>query len=156
MGWWSCSIMGGDTPLDYVGTIAKVVFGLDHDYDVEPETFFGFLFTKEMLEKEGVHDKIQKAIPQWMREDTIFGQVVGAIYLWTGARMPQSIKENVLHHAKEELAGTEKGWHNPEEREMYLRDFIEKVEKHWEGGERVDLPFEGLMDKIHEHIAGAR
>lgn len=153
MGSWSETIMGGDTPLDYNAVLAKVV-GAEDDEDYGDDSFHGFKYTREMLEAHDAGKKIRDAHKS-VKDDYVFGQVVGAVFLWAGAKMTKKIKKAVITCANYELDNIDKiGWMNPEARAGFLRDLIEKVEAHWEGGEKVELAYEGLMGKIAEKIGG--
>ena len=149
MGWWSESIMGGDGPLDCLGYIGDAI-GLEYDFDALPDdyrenTFFGYRFTREILESEwksllAIDDRIG---------DGVFAQVVAAAFLWAGAKMPDIIKVRAINRAMEELLGLkDAGWKSPDSRTASLLEFIEKVEAHWQGGERVELSYVSLGDKL--------
>jgi len=144
MGCWSATVMGGDSALDYAGNIAKI-FGLECDYEDEGcASFHGYHFTREMLEKRGVRKKLREAHER-VRNDAVFGQVVGAIYLWAGARMTKGIRDGVIKCAMAD------GWaKEDEERRMYIDQLIGLVDMYWEGGERIELKEEGLFRKFAE------
>jgi hypothetical protein len=147
MGSWSETIMGGDTPLDYLAVLGEAV-GAVFDYDDEstPE-FHGWHITREMLEVDDIQAKLRDAHAS-VGNDYIFGQVVGAVFLWAGARMSDEIKLGVKVCAEHELNQIEKtGWTDPERRAGFLRDLIEKVEEH-KTGERVELADEGLFENM--------
>jgi len=154
MGWWSHTIMGGDTPLDYVGFLADEL-DVEYDGDYGEGSFHGYRFTRDVLEAPGVHGKI-KAAHENCYNDVVFGEVVGAVYLWAGAAIPAPVKKGILTCAKAELEDCESrktGFLRPDERAGYLRDLIEKIEAH-KPGERVELVEEGLFENMAKMLCG--
>jgi hypothetical protein len=130
--------MGGDSPLDFLYPLAEAV-GVECDFDTDEETFHGFPFTRELL--EGSLKEIYKSLRE--HKDCIYGQVVGATFLWAGAEMPEELKSRVIADAeKDEWAAS-----GDEERKRYIHDFIEAVENH-EPGQRVELSTEGLFERM--------
>ena len=137
--------MGGDSPLDYLGDLAEVC-AVGHDFEAD-NTFHGYRFTREKLERAYERKAIQKSLRE--NEDPIYGQVVGATFLWAGAEMPEELKSRVVSDAKKDEWAAE----GDNERRKFINDFIDKVEEH-KGGKQVELADEGLFDKIAEAMGG--
>jgi hypothetical protein len=144
MGWWSATIMGGDSPLDYLGNLAEVCY-VNFDVETDEETFHCFRFTRESLEKH------TKEIYKSLREckSPIYGQVVGAAFLWTGAEMEEALKSRVIGDAQKDEWAAE----GDEERKKHIDKFIEEVENHTPG-KRVDIDDEGLLENIAKALGG--
>lgn len=128
MSWWSEAIMGGDSPLDCLDDLAEVC-GVEFDPESD-EGFHCHLFTRAKLEAS--MDKIKKSLRK--STDPIYGQVVGATFLWAGAEMPEELKTRVTDDAKKDTWAAE----GDVERKRYIDEFIEKVENH-KPGERVEI-----------------
>lgn len=149
MGWWSTTILGGDTPLDYLGNIAHVL-GVPCTYDdpkrypKDVDAFHCYLFTQERLESP---DATKKLIALYQRTgylQEIMGQVIGTVYLWTGAKMPEKIKKLVLASAKADEWARE-----DEERADHIYAFTKAVKMH-KRGQRVELSEEGLFERMQK------
>ena len=138
MGWWSKTIMGGDSPLDYLAVLGRAV-GIEFDIDTDDENFHGYRFTPEAMESR--MDEIKESLRK--HKDPIYGQVVGAAFLWAGAEMPEELKSRVIGDAEKDEWAAE----GDEERQGYIDDLAQKVANH-KPGERVELAYEGLFDKF--------
>ena len=143
MGWWSATIMGGDTPLDYLAVLGKAV-GVEFDYDHE-NTFHGWPFTREALESH--LEEVKKSLGK--NKYHIYGQVVGATFLWAGAEMPEELKNRVIKDAEADEWAAE----GDSERKKYINAFIQAV-KSSEPGKRVDVQDEGLFERVGKCLGG--
>jgi hypothetical protein len=146
-GWWSKTILGGDTPLDYLGNIAHVL-GVPCTYDDKrfegAEEFHCYMFTREQLESPDATKKLLALYKKTGYQREIMGQVIGTVYLWTGAKMPKKIKDLVIASAKADEWAREDA-----EREDRIYDLIKAVKAH-KPGQRVELREEGLFQKFRE------
>ena len=141
--------MGGDSPLDYLSDLAEAV-GLKFDRECSGEeyrekTFHGFHFTREILESN--MDAVKKSLRK--NKGHVYGQVVGATFLWAGAEMPEELKSRVIEDANKDEWAAE----GDAERRHHIRDFIEKIENH-KAGERMQIAEEGLFQKFAEAMGG--
>lgn len=124
MGWWSESIMGGDSPLD-----VEIRYNDSHVRTAE----------------EAV-DVIEKTIADWRCEEHAIKQAVGFCHIRNGLPMNDELRELILEGIAEEDISV---WNDPEERDRRLTEFKQIVEAYPAKGGRVDLPEqEGLFDKI--------
>ena len=132
MGWWSTSIMGGDTPLD-------VSDGFNREFGIQkptPEKTLKFI------------NELEKA---WGSGD-IIRQATGFLMIQRGAPMNDELRTEILRGIDEEIEGGCDYWNNPEERLTVLRDFRKIVEAYGKG-EDVTLPHQrGLMEVIDDHL----
>lgn len=146
MGWWSDTIMGGDSPLDFLAVIGEVV-GAKFDYEDErTPNFHGYHFTRGQLERRGVAAQLIRKAPNWER--TVYFQTIGAVYLWAGAKMTAALRGEVIRGAKQDEWMKEEG--SMSSRGRHVQTLIRLVEKHWKGGVQVELKDEGLMQKFAE------
>jgi len=88
MGWWDDGVMGGDTPLDFMSDVARVI-GAKYDGG-NPE-----VITKARLER-GAAKLLRLA--QGLTDDdrAIMAQVIGWLFLTRGARLTPKLKQEVL------------------------------------------------------------
>jgi len=154
MGWWSATILGGDSPLDTLGDIGRII-GNDYDYDDDSKSIFGgHGFTRENVEGnlsrivEEFEKQLKKHVekyPDLEENQSIEYQVLGAICLHVGAKIPAKLKKRMV------LAAEQDEWLNEEghgsERWTYIKDFIDKVKAH-KPGQKTELAYEGLFDKF--------
>jgi hypothetical protein len=154
MGWWDEGIMGGDTPLDIQGDIEDIVLG---KWDGESDRDISAAQLNEHL--PAVMDLPNKQ--SWLRkgeDNWIFFQVVGYNVITTGAKMPKTLRKQVLTACDAEIAFLESGsdeigWSNPEERVERLKSFREQV-KDYRDGVAVEVHNRGLMEKMTSHLEG--
>lgn len=133
MGWWSTSIMGGDTPLDVKGEFEST-FAM-----VRPTPEKTVKFIKD-LERT------------WATAGELIRQATGFIVIEQGAPFSDDLRNEILRGIDEEIEGGCDYWNNPEERLKVLRDFRKIVEAYGEG-EEVMLPRQrGLMEVIDDHL----
>ncbi len=137
MGWWSCTVMGGDEPLDDLS-----IFGdeccINFDAE-EDESLHGWAFTREMV--EGNIDKLVKAAGN----DAIMWHVLGVIIMWTGAEMSDRIRKMVIKAANGDPWANEEGWSS--ERGKHVEAFVKTVEG-YKPGARVEVDYESLWDNF--------
>jgi ABC-type nitrate/sulfonate/bicarbonate transport system substrate-binding protein len=146
-GWWSKTIMGGDTPLDLLAVVAEVV-GAKFDCDAPDErNFHCWDMRASQFEAPGVTNRMVAAYTALKQRDSwnapILGQVIGATYLWTGARIPAAIAGIVLEAARADQWANE----GDQERQKYIGELMGAIQQH-KPGQRVDLEEEGLFTKM--------
>lgn len=144
MGWWSATIMGGDTPLDYLSEIGRLC-GVEYEYsDKKREgAFCGYQFTRA---------KLKAAMPkllEWARypkryEPSVAYTTLGAVMLWTGVRWTKALKDEFIGAANKDEWAMES-----RERAHFIRDFAEKV-RTAVSGVTVELVSEGLIEQMNK------
>ena len=132
MGWWSATVMGGDSPLDIEGEL-KDVCGKTYEDVLDRDTINEHL------------DELGHSISLYQVEQDIAGQVLGVLIMAAGANMPDSIRSTVIAcaEADEWMADGDS------ERTAYITDFIKKVRSYPKNGcLPVTLANEGLLSKL--------
>lgn len=147
MGWWSATVLGGDPPLDWLGTLCDEmgVEMVDCD-EVECDGYYGYPYTREGLEAK------LPTLVERIKEDTdeahVGFHVLGALLLQVGADIPTKVKTVICR------ACLVDAWANDdEERTFYMTDLHDKVLAS-KPGEPTELAVEGLMEKIAERLCG--
>jgi len=150
MGWWSATVLGGDPPLDWLGTLC-VWMGIERNYDdgdkQDDDRYYGYPYTRELLESN--LDKLVGRIREkCLDEAHIAFQVLGAMLLDVGADIPTEVKTLICR------ACLVDGWANEADKErlFYMTDLHDKIRAH-KPGEKTELAVEGLMDKIAEVLS---
>ena len=146
MGWWSATILGGDTPLDILGDMGDVL-GVDSDDETKgiPE-LYGYDFTKSLLEDKSNIKKLQ-AYANKSDDKSIAYQILGVIIMGTGAKITGTLKEDIIKHTKKD------DWYKTKdpERVAYIDDFIKTLTE-YKAEAPVFLKLEGLFQKIAEKM----
>jgi hypothetical protein len=154
MGWWDVGIMGGDTPLDIQGHIDDMILG---EWDGKSDRDI----SAEQLD-QNLADILRLPSTSWVGQTTddqrIFFQVVGYNILTTGAKMPKSLRKQVLDACKQEIDFLESdsdeiGWLNPERRVAHLKAFSRQVEK-YRDGQAVEVHNRGLFEQMASGLEG--
>ncbi|MBN2258374.1 MAG: hypothetical protein JW704_11240 [Anaerolineaceae bacterium] len=135
MGWFGYGVMEGDDPLDVLGTIASEVGAKNgmskEDLDAGRIDFHGYMFTAEQIED---FDSLSFLKEHWEdMEGNILGQVLGAVYLWTGAKMTDSQKLTFIDCARDDEWAKE----HPA-RKACMDQLVEALERH-EMGKKVNV-----------------
>ena len=129
MGWWSATIMGGDTPLDYKSFIEEATGGLD---------------------KEALNSNIDAAVSMIEADkyDSHIGfQALGVLIMKVGADMSEELKAKIMDNSFDpEL----ENWDDPKERKYYLDKFKDQISKY--DGTPQEVEAEGLFEKIFKGI----
>jgi hypothetical protein len=132
MGWWSETVMGGDTPLDYKGFLCDAM-GVPFDYK----------FTAEHL---GKHMPAVVRAAEGLKDPIAF-QVLGVMILESGAECPDDLKARIVDATKAD----EWAKNGDAVRIRHMTDLATKICLHTPGT-TVEVPSEGLFDKFAEMI----
>lgn len=146
MGWWSATILGGDPAYDARGNFMDIMGLFESDDDGDHDHFW-----LEELPLNEYADRVNEHIDALIAHANggVYGQVLGALIMETGAKMSDETRQFVLWSAHSD----EWAQYN-EERAGYINDFIEKVKAYpSEGGVVVEIVREGLFQKVFETIA---
>lgn len=140
MGWWSATIMGGDSPLDEQSALLRQA-GLSWEAAYE--------LPKHRAEIEQALPKMVEYAQKQKYDRDIVWQVLGVLLMGSGAAMPKDVQRTIIQAAKEDEWMKEVG--QDTERGEHIQDFIHAVMSYnLEGGKPVELKREGLMDKINQ------
>lgn len=147
MGWWSESIMGGDSPLDYAGEIAHAV-GAPQDFDATPDdSFHGWVFGPDAREK--FQKDLVGFLKREMRYDkSVWVQVVGTIALYLGVPLSAGQKRYIIAWAERDEWLLDDG--RLSARGRAIADFVARVKGHQ--GEKTRVPYTGLFDRMAESL----
>ena len=137
MGWWSVDILGGDTPLDYLGEISDMI-GVES------------LYTESDI--PGVKEKLAGLIPKVI-DGTLFDsdeykywigyQVFAVKLLEYGVSLDDDVKEILISHIEQDE------WQDAE-RVKVIDNLISEIKKY--NGEIVKINSKGLFEVIGEAI----
>lgn len=146
MGWWSATILGGDTPLDILGEFADIL-GVDNEGGLSE--LYEYSFTKRNLSKKANLDKLMVAAKEH-DETSIAHQVLGVILMSTGSHIPTKLRIEIIQQAKQDEWYLE----NDDERVYFINDLINKITNYKDKPTFVDT--EGLMKKFNDHIKSGK
>lgn len=151
MGWWSATILGGDTPLDYLGDFASELNLSDTENGI-PE-LYGYEFSKEILNKKENLNKLVRYADSIKDVEyrSIAYQVLGVILMGTGSKISGTLKEKIISYAKKDE------WYQNKtpDRVKYIENFIDCV-RTYKDGNPVLVKQEGLFETIAEKIASGK
>ena len=152
MGWWSASILGGDTPLDFLGDFADIVgVGSRDDEEEGLSELYGYNFSKEILNDSVNLGKMLSYADKQKYDKSIAYQVLAVILMATGSNISQTLKNKIISQSKKDEWYLSK---NPE-RVAYIDQLIGSVEL-YKNGLPIILKSEGLFEKISQHLADGK
>lgn len=143
MGWWSTTVMGGDTPLDFEGDMLIDICGLAHDDYLEN----GYAPYRHTIESH-IDELVAYCDKHDGDDQNIAFQVLGVILMGSGAAMSADVKEQI------EVGINMDEWADEDsERKEHMRDYLYAVHNYdTNGGTVVTLTSEGLFEKIFEAL----
>lgn len=151
MGWWSGDILGGDTPLDFLGDFASICECpmLDTDEsaksDTDAQDIYGYPFTRKQVEK--FLDPLFLRAGKDKYSPEIGLQVLGYLVLFTGAEISK-IQQDLLV-----VAGQSDEWANEDaSRRKHVNAYIAAMREH-KAGTSVNLKTKGLFEKLNERMS---
>jgi hypothetical protein len=140
MGWWSTTIMGGDTPLDFEGRIYEAL-GIE---------MFGKRGYNEIPKKkfEDKQNDVVKAIEELGKKgwDVQIGlQTLGVMMMKSGAKINRKNKPLIIDAAEsDEWAKEDK------ERRKHVNNFVTAL-RSFTGKKKVLITNEGLFEAFEKH-----
>ena len=149
MGWWSCTIMGGDTPWDARGDMHDAV-GLRTE-ELYPDS------DDERVSDEYIHEHIKASVPAMIdvalnNTDNwypgVYKQVLGVMVMSAGCDPEDEDVKLALKIAKE---GAEEDEWDDDERRAYVADFVKMLDAY--DGTPQEPKEEGLFEKFEEAFA---
>jgi len=135
MGWWSESIMGGDSPLDSLGFIAdEINVKFMYDETDDEKDFLLYNFSRKVIEKN--LNKIIKYIEKRTYLQNISYQVLGVLILYYGVKVSKKIRDKIIDEAliDEWLVGNM----NNEDRKLAIYELRDALLNH-KAGIRTEL-----------------
>lgn len=142
MGWWSCTIMGGDSPLDYLDDFARLAEAPFLDEEDEPQgiVFFGYDFDIAKVKKNKI------ALENSCKDDTKV-QALGVLFLALGISISERFKNKII-----KALDSDEDWDNGEndrdpERMMYVNEYRDKL-KLYDNKTITHLSYEGLFEQF--------
>jgi len=131
MGWWSESVMGGDTPLDIKG-----------DFDNQ--------FGSTIVTPQQAIEFIKTEIEEWGGiEDAVIKQVVGFQMMERGFPMNDDLRDLVIDGCN----SGDDGWDDNETREQILTEFKLMILMYPDKGATVEMPHQpGLLEEFAKHL----
>ena len=148
MGWWSCTIMGGDTPLDAQGDMFDAC-GVTSDmfYPDDDADLISIIDINEQI-KLNVAAMTEVALndpDSWY--PGVYRQVLGVMVMSAGCDPEDEDVKRALQVARE---GAEADEWDDDERRAYVANFIEMIDNY--DGTPQEPKSEGVFEKIHEAI----
>lgn len=152
MGWWSATILGGDSPLDYLDHFARVL-EIKNSFDIQNESnIYGYPFSKQVLDDKQNRAKLLKYINEIhdTEEKSIAYQVLGVILMSTGSKIAQKLKKEIISNTKKDR------WFktNDEERMFYINNFIDQIKK--SESQPTMILNEGLFEQMNKSMIMGR
>jgi hypothetical protein len=154
MGTWSSDILGGDGPLDTLCTIEDLI-GYDNDdggvYRIFARTNASADDARQVRSHlEANEAKVIAGNPKYPWDDESW-PVIAAVYLASGATMPDQIRDQALAACKEEITDlstvNSMGWNTTAERIAVLEKHILDIQAH-EPGKITNIGHVGLFEAI--------
>ena len=154
MGTWSPDILGGDGPLDTLCTIEDLI-GYDSD---DGGVYCIFAHRNASADDarqvrsclEANEAKVIAGNPKYPWDGEAW-PVIAAVYLASGATMPDQIRDQALAACKEEITDLSKansmGWGDPAERIAVLEKHILDIQAH-EPGKITNIGHVGLFETM--------
>jgi hypothetical protein len=151
MGWWSKTIMGGDTPLDFKSEFFDLA-GVDQFNDKGPKVKKAFDESQDKFIKG-----IDKVLKRWgcgktgsdyyNDKKSIAFQVLAVQMMETGCIIKEDIRSLMLEWIPKD------GWAaEDDERKEKIDKLLESLNGYT--GKPTGTEYEGLLDKIYEKMAG--
>lgn len=143
MGWWSTTIMGGDTPLDYQGDLTDIISGgyLTND-DITAEQF-------ENMDEVFLNGKIESLVKSKDNKSIMY-QVLMVMAMRVGAKISSRLKLLAISNIRNDE------WQFEDlERKQAIDNLIETLNQ-YDGSIRVDVKSEGLFEVINKHQADGK
>lgn len=155
MGWWSCDIMGGDTPYDAHGWIWDRILEL---LGKEGETYSSYVLDdKKVSCFDNDRDELREAFtPENVKilfegilamsdsydRSTIYAEVLALMIVESGAGFPDDLRQKFI-----EVIAQDSWAKEDEERARFVLDLCMRIAAS-KKGEVVELPKKGLFEKM--------
>ena len=143
MGWWSTTIMGGDTPLDYQGELTNIISGgyLTNN-DITAAQF-------ENMDEVFVNGKIESLV-KYKNDRIIMYQVLMVMAMRVGAKISSRLKILAISNIRNDEWQFEDS-----ERKQAIDNLIQTLNQ-YDGSVRVAVKSEGLFEVFNKHQADGK
>lgn len=144
MGWWSATVMGGDTPSDYIGDMEDRI-GLERYNAMNDDEKS---FTPEEV-KTAIRTKMSLLMKYCEEaDDCIAYQVLGVMIISNGVKMEDDIKATIIEACQEDE------WYQEgdKERVFFMDAFIKQLNDY--DGTPVEIAHEGLFEAFGKVLGG--
>ena len=131
MGWWSATIMGGDSPMDIEVDVQRLLGLYTDGMEDYPDWEEDPARTRAALEAVSLDQWQAFIAKQWDDEHyrDITCQVIAYMHITVGARLPQELSGLAIAASlREDLSG----WRDPDERQAQLDHFVDQL-THYDG-----------------------
>ena len=145
MGWWSETILGGDTPLDYLGNLADLL---------KYETFYPLEDIKDIAAvKRSICDfGLENLVNQFVTETDSYRniqlQVLGVVLMAVGMPIDKTLRQLLIE------AGLDDEWMSEEgrssDRGHHIHNYIDTVRDY--DGTPIMTNTEGLFEAVAKHL----
>lgn len=145
MGWFSATITGGDSPMDWIADLEQIA-GADK-YGEPPIPLTTKKIDKnlsKMVRAIKLHSKKRGSC-----ENNIAWQILGVLIILNGAKMPDDIRKEIIKNIYED---DDMGWNDPDERLFFLEQFKEQIQN-YKDGETLELADENTYAEALEEEA---
>lgn len=151
MGWWSTTIMGGDTPLDFKDTFEEMA-GIEPSYSDTPTPDSEKKVLIESLTDTFLNGGMNDVLNRWgcgepnsdyYRDKKSIGyQVLAVMYMEVGAEMGDELKGYMLDWIPQDEWAQE-----DEDRRGHIDNLIDALSK-YSGSDPVQVKREGLLETL--------
>jgi len=140
MGWWSTTIMGGDTPLDYQGELTDIISGgyLTNN-DITAAQF-------ENMDEVFVNGKIESLV-KYKDCRSIMYQVLMVMAMRVGAKISSKLKLLAISNIRNDE------WQFEDSERKEVIDNLIQTLNQYDGSIRVKVKSEGLFEVFAKHQA---
>jgi hypothetical protein len=166
MGWWSCTILGGDSPLDLLSEIEGII-NYSYKENNNDDDFFSLYPLSQMAKNDELRESIKNAliridensayyfddkVKDWkLRNDdkSIFYQIICSIYMASGTPIEDDLLKNGIDAGKNDSWASES-----DERASYIDAYLDAL-KGYNHENPIYENTEGLFSKLAE-LRGAK
>ena len=143
MGWWSTTIMGGDTPLDYQSDLTDIISGgYLTGNDITAAQF-------ENMDEVFVNGKIESLVKN--KDDrSIMYQVLMVMAMRVGAKLSSKLKLLAISNIRNDE------WQFEDSERKEVIDTLIQTLNQYDGSIRVKVKSEGLFEVFNKHKADGK
>ena len=143
MGWWSTTIMGGDTPLDYQSDLTDIISGgYLTGNDITAAQF-------ENMDEVFVNGKIESLVKN--KDDrSIMYQVLMVMAMRVGAKLSSKLKLLAISNIRNDE------WQFEDSERKEVIDNLIQTLNQYDGSIRVKVKSEGLFEVFNKHQADGK
>lgn len=143
MGWWSTTIMGGDTPLDYQGDLTDIISGgYLTGNDITATQF-------ENMDEVFVNGKIESLVKS-KDDKSIMYQVLMVMAMRVGAKISSKLKLLAISNIRNDE------WQFEDSERKEVIDNLIQTLNQYDGSIRVKVKSEGLFEVFNKHQADGK